>query len=275
MKGYPPGREAAGPAGLLPLPPSYLRPRQTRGAVGAGGGKGRADSDLSGLPTRPPRLAGEPRSVRGLRLHPLVRHPGGRGVPGVRACRWWESGRLAQLEERRPYKAKDGGSSPSAPTGKRTDGCCKWRSTRTRPGAPSPRRRISDETSVWQSGASWRGIGKDRDGPGGLRGVCGSVHACTQGGADCGVDPSSRKHLLKRLSGLMAPLAPACCRLFVACSWGLTCDARLVLPGWGSARSGTRPPNDRHPGGWFGQIARLWRCRPMGPQTRFALVQLG
>jgi hypothetical protein len=118
VKGYPPEREAAGPAGLLPLPPPYLRPRQARGAVGAGGGRGRAGLDLPGLPTRPPRLAGEPGSVRGLRLHPLVRHPGRCGVPSVRACRWWWCGRLAQPEERRPYKAKVGGSSPSAPTSK-------------------------------------------------------------------------------------------------------------------------------------------------------------
>ena len=41
-----------------------------------------------------------------------------RGVSSVRSLR--ASGRLAQLEERRPYKAKVGGSSPSAPTTKTT-----------------------------------------------------------------------------------------------------------------------------------------------------------
>ena len=110
-------REAAGPAGLLPLPPTHLRSRQARRAVGARGGRRRAGPDLSGLPARPPRLAGEPGPVPGLRLDPFVRHPGRGGVPSVWACRWWWSGRLAQLEERRPYKAKVGGSSPSAPTG--------------------------------------------------------------------------------------------------------------------------------------------------------------
>jgi aryl-alcohol dehydrogenase-like predicted oxidoreductase len=57
--------------------------------------------------------------MRGLRKYPAVRHPRRGDVPGVRAHR--ACGRLAQLEERRPYKAKVGGSSPSAPTGGRVD----------------------------------------------------------------------------------------------------------------------------------------------------------
>ena len=111
-----PGREAAGPAGLLPLSPPYLRSRQARGAVGPGGGRRGTGADLSGLPARSGRRAGGPGPVRGLRVDPFVGHPGKRGVPSLRACRWWWCGRLAQLEERRPYKAKVGGSSPSAPT---------------------------------------------------------------------------------------------------------------------------------------------------------------
>ena len=37
-------------------------------------------------------------------------------MPGLRSLATRERGRLAQPEERRPYKAKVGGSSPSAPT---------------------------------------------------------------------------------------------------------------------------------------------------------------
>ena len=61
-----------------------------------------------------PGWARRPGPVRLVRRHAAVDPARRCGVSSVRSHR--ASGRLAQLEERRPYKAKVGGSSPSAPT---------------------------------------------------------------------------------------------------------------------------------------------------------------
>jgi hypothetical protein len=87
--------------------------------VGAGGLGWPPGADLPGLPDGPTGLGIEPGSVRGVRRDAPVRDARRGGVPGVWALTTRERGRLAQLEERRPYKAKVGGSSPSAPTRKR------------------------------------------------------------------------------------------------------------------------------------------------------------
>jgi hypothetical protein len=116
---YPCRREAArrtpraGTTGVLAMRPSHLRSRQAIGAVGAGGGWRSAGARVSSMSGRR-WLDRRARSVRGLRRHAAVDPARRRGLSGVRTHR--ESGRLAQLEERRPYKAKVGGSSPSAPT---------------------------------------------------------------------------------------------------------------------------------------------------------------
>src|SRR3954462_10991931 len=104
---------AGGSTGMLALRPPDLRPRQAFGAVGASGGRRAAGIDL-------PVVSGgtgfgrRARPVRLVRRHATVDPTRSCGLSGVRTHRG--SGRLAQLEERRPYKAKVGGSSPSAPT---------------------------------------------------------------------------------------------------------------------------------------------------------------
>ncbi len=102
---------------MLAMRPPHLRPRQAFGAVGAGGGGRSAGADLSGVPGGT-GLGRRPGPVRLVRRHAVVDSARGGRVPSVWSHR--ESGRLAQLEERRPYKAKVGGSSPSAPTNKAT-----------------------------------------------------------------------------------------------------------------------------------------------------------
>ena len=84
--------------------------------MGAGGLGRPPGTDLSGLPGRPAGLGFEPGHVRGVRRDTPVGDARRGGVPGVRSLTTRERGRLAQLEERRPYKAKVGGSRPSAPT---------------------------------------------------------------------------------------------------------------------------------------------------------------
>ena len=103
---------------MCTLRPCDLRPRQAIGAVGASGRGRTADPDLPGLPTRSPGLGRRLGPVRIVRKHAPVAAARRRGVPGVRPHGTRTSGRLAQLEERRPYKAKVAGSSPAAPTTK-------------------------------------------------------------------------------------------------------------------------------------------------------------
>ena len=98
------------------LRPPHLRPRQAVGAVGASGRRREADPDLPGLPARSPGLGRRPGPVRIVREHAPLAPTRRRGVPGMRPHGTRTSGRLAQLEERRPYKAKVAGSSPAAPT---------------------------------------------------------------------------------------------------------------------------------------------------------------
>jgi hypothetical protein len=98
---------------MLAMRPPDLRPRQAFGAVGASGGRRAAGAHLPAVPGGI-RLGRWARPVRVVRRHAAVDPTRRRGLSRVRTHR--ESGRLAQLEERRPYKAKVGGSSPSAPT---------------------------------------------------------------------------------------------------------------------------------------------------------------
>jgi hypothetical protein len=100
---------------VLALRPSHLRPRQAIGAVGASGRGRAAGADLSRVSARA-RMDRRTRPMRSVRRDAPVDPARRRGVPRVRSHGSRESGRLAPLEERRPYKAKVGGSSPSAPT---------------------------------------------------------------------------------------------------------------------------------------------------------------
>src|SRR6476469_3660499 len=105
---------AGGSTGMLAMRPCDLRPLQAFGAVGASGGRRAAGVDLP-VVSGGAGMGRRPGPVRFVRRHAAVDPARGRGLSGVRS-RHRESGRLAQLEERRPYKAKVGGSRPSAPT---------------------------------------------------------------------------------------------------------------------------------------------------------------
>ena len=126
-EGYPASREAYGrcprfgrPTGVFPVRPTHLRSGQAGDPVGPGGRGWAAGADLPGLPGRAARLVRGPRPMPGVRGNASVRTARSGGVPSVRSHRARVMrGRLAQLAERRPYKAKVGGSTPSAPTTER------------------------------------------------------------------------------------------------------------------------------------------------------------
>ena len=109
-------------AGPVPGAPSAADPPTiptSASAVGAGGAGRPAGADLPCVPASTGRT--------GLRAWTGARRAEGRACRrcSARSCAeravipTRERGRLAQLEERRPYKAKVGGSRPSAPTIKR------------------------------------------------------------------------------------------------------------------------------------------------------------
>ena len=82
--------------------------------MGAGGRGRAAGADLPDVRAGAPGLGRRARSLLRMRRNTPVGDPGRGGVPGMRSH--GTLGRLAQLAERRPYKAKVGGSRPSAPT---------------------------------------------------------------------------------------------------------------------------------------------------------------
>jgi hypothetical protein len=105
------------PTGVFPVWPTHLRSRQAGDAVGAGGLGRPAGADLPGVPSGARGLGRGLGPVPRLWRNAPVGTARGSGVPRVRSHgARVERGRLAQLAERRPYKAKVGGSNPSAPT---------------------------------------------------------------------------------------------------------------------------------------------------------------
>ena len=100
-------------------PPATAQPRSRQAGCSMGaGGRGRAaGADLPDVRAGAPGLGRRARSLLRMRRNTRVGNPGRGGVPGMRSH--GTLGRLAQLAERRPYKAKVGGSRPSAPTEKR------------------------------------------------------------------------------------------------------------------------------------------------------------
>ncbi len=99
---------------MFPLRSPNLRSRQAGCSMGAGGRGRAAGADLPDVRAGAPGLGRRARSLLRMRRNTPVGDPGRGGVPGMRSH--GTLGRLAQLAERRPYKAKVGGSRPSAPT---------------------------------------------------------------------------------------------------------------------------------------------------------------
>ena len=93
--------------------PTY-DPGKRDASMGAGGRGRAAGADLPDVRAGAPGLGRRARSLLRMRRNTPVGDPGRGGVPGMRSH--GTLGRLAQLAERRPYKAKVGGSRPSAPT---------------------------------------------------------------------------------------------------------------------------------------------------------------
>ena len=101
---------------MRPVRAPDLRPRQAIGAVGTGGDGWSAGSGVPRLPAGSNGLGQWSGPVLELSRDAALGPTRRGGLPGVWSHGTRTRGRLAQLEERRPYKAKVGGSSPSAPT---------------------------------------------------------------------------------------------------------------------------------------------------------------